>query len=349
MTPVALQIPAYPPLGVALIGSGSRGAAWLSVLTGPDAPALRVVLKAVCNMDPDGTAQVLHGAAFAGVVQVADLAATLALPVDIMIDATSPITRLATTRAALRAGCHVLCDPPLALDDATALALIGAAARAPGRLSVGYLSRHRAGLRQLRALAASGAMGRPRALRASLPFPEAMPLQRVLRDPAAEAFDAARAILGCDGRSVRCFGPPVQARFDMADGTTFDLTASAGPECWQLDLEQGSAICEGARPATMADGLTLLPVPLAQPDGHAGALSAFVAAIHAGRMSETGPRDAAASLAMALAAMHSAAHDGRFEKVLPLGLMSDASASPSPRATHAPRGIIQPDPAPRVP
>ena len=328
----APQNPIPSVLRVALIGAGARGAEWLPALLGPGAAALGVVLTAVCDLDPDSRGVSLQSAVPAGIPRLDDLAAVLALRPDILVDATSPLARLAITRVAMRVGAHVLCAPPLAMDEDTALALVGAAARARGRFAVGYQSRHRAGLRQLRALAASGLMGRPLALRAVLGVGDDLSLQTLLSGPAAEACDAARAILGRDAVAVRCSGPPVEARFKIADGLTFDLAGGGGIETWHLQLESGAAMCEGGGPVRTANGDALLAPPDAQPEGHAGALFDLVTAIRAGGKPGAGPRGAAASLAMGLAAQRSANRGGRTEKVMPLGLMSDASQSPAARA-----------------
>lgn len=336
MKPSAPQNPIPSVLRVALIGAGARGAEWLPALLGPGAAALGVVLTAVCDLDPDSRSSTLRGAVPADIPRPDDLATVLALRPDIIVDATSPLARLAITRVAMRAGVHVLCAPPLALDGATALTLVGAAARAQGRFAVGYQSRHRAGLRQLGALAASGVMGRPLALRAVLAAGDDLSLQTLLSGPGAEACDAARAILGRDAVDVRCSAPPFDARFQMADGLTFDLVGGGSAESWHLQLEGGRAICDGAGPARMANGDAALPPSDAQPEGPAGTLSDLVTAIRAGGTSGgtpgAGPRGAAASLAMGLAAQRSAHHGGRTETVMPLGLMSDASQSPAARA-----------------
>ena len=328
----ARPTPFDSPFSVALIGSGSRGVAWLPVLTGSEAEALGVALVAVCDLDPAGPGAILHDSAPTDCLRLNDLSEALALFPDIVIDATSPIARLAITQAAFRAGSHVLCDPPMALDEEAAVSLIGAAARARGRFSVGYVMRHDSGLRHMGALVASGTMGRPVSLQAALVVPDDMPMQTLLRGPVSEAFDAARSILIRDAQSVRCSGPPVDVRFDMADGVTFGLTASATAEHWQLDLEGRTLFCDSAGFVWAKDKDVVFPMPAQHPDGHLGALADFVAAIRAGRTAETGPRGAAASLAMTLAALRSAAHGGRVETVMPLGLMGDASGSRSPRA-----------------
>ncbi len=326
------QATVTPALRVALISAGKRGADWMPALTGAGAAGMGMVLTAVCDLDAASAGSTWQGSALADVRHVANLAALLALMPDIIVDATTPLARLAMTRTAMRVGRHVLCDPPLAPDEATALALVGAAGRVPGLFAVAYQARHRPGLRQLRALVASGAMGRPVVLRAVLPAVDTLVLQNLMRGPAVEACDAARAILGCDAVAVRCFGPPVKARFDMADDATFELALGEGGECWHLQLQAGTAICEGTALARMAEGGGILPAPEAQPDGLAGALHDLVKAIRLGGKPAVGPRGAAASLAMVLAARASMAHGGRTQSVMPLGLMSDASQSPAARA-----------------
>lgn len=319
-------------LRVALIGAGARGADWVAALTGSDAAVIGVGLAVVCDLDPDGTGLTLRGSAPATVPRVDDLAGVLALAPDIVVDATSPQARLTIVRAALRAGVHVLCDPPLARDETTVMQLVGAAARAQGLFSVAYLARHRAGVQQLRGLVASAALGRPQTLRVALPTLDGA----ILHGPLAEAFDAARAILGLDAVSVRCAGRPVEVMFGMQDGVSFELLCGTASESWDLQLEGGTARWDGSAAAIVTTGPALIAVaPVMQ--GHAAALLDLVTAIRTGGRADPGPRGAAASLAMALAVHRSAKHGGRTEVVMPLGLMSDASASP---AARTPRPVL---------
>ena len=326
-----------PPrlLRVALLGAGARGADWLTVLTRHDAADLGVMLCGICDPDAVRAVQTASGLARSETPDCNDLPALLTLSPDIVVDATSPLARFSATRVAMRAGVHVICDPPLALDEATATALVGAAGRAQGLLSVAYQTRHRAGLRQLQALVASGVMGRPLRLRCTIAEGDPALQPNQMRFPAIEACDAARAILGCEALAVRCSGAPMVARFDMAVGATFELAPGHGVQSWQLHLEGGMAVCEGSGFARADTHPERMPAPIPDPEGLAAVLVDLVAAIRAGGRPHArpavGPRGAAASLAMVLALRQSMSHGGRSETVALLGLMGDASNSPSAR------------------
>ena len=318
-------------LRVALIGSGQGVADWLPALTGPEAATAGLVLAALCDLGPASTAAPLHSFAVPDMLCAGDLTALVSASPDIIIDATSPLARLAITRAAMRAGAHVLCHPPLAMDAETALALVGAAARAPGLFAMGYQWRHRAGLRQLRNVVASGAMGNPLAMQVDLGEGDALVSQSLLRGPAGEACDAARFILGCDALAVRGGGIAKGLCFDMGTGVTFQLSAGTGAESWSLKLEGGTFVCQGSGPARAESGGHVLPDPALTPEGLFGALSNLVKAIRDKGKPAVGPRSAAASHAMGLAAQRCLGHGGREETVMPLGLMGDASLSPAAR------------------
>ena len=321
------------PLDITLIGSGPRGMAWLSTLVAPEVAALGLRLAAVCDLNPAAAAEPLLVHPSGICITGHDLTDALARHPTIVIDATSPVTRLAVTRAAMQSGAHVLCDPPLALDEATALALIGAAARGPGRLAVAYLARRRAALLQMRDLVASKRLGQALALDADLPLCAEFSSQALLRGPMVDAFDAGRAILGADGATVSCLGPPFRAAFEMGNSAKLTIALGQGPECWRLEMEGGVVTCGGSGPAIQQDGTVLDGPP--QAEGQLGALTDFAQAIRTGRVPQCGPRSAASSLAMALAALASARRGGKTETVMHLGLMGDASGTPGPGTVRA--------------
>ncbi len=325
----SLDVPAT--LRVALVGSGQGVADWLAVLTGPEAGAAGLVLAALCDLGPAGPAGNWPASALPDLTQVGDLAAVLALRPDIIIDATLPLTRLAITRAAMRSGAHVLCDPPLALDAETATALVGASARAPGLFAMGYHGRHQAGLRQLRDAVVSGALGNPVELQVVLGEGAALVRQSLLRGPAAEAFDAARFVLGGDAVAVSAAAAATELCFDMGNDVTFRLWVGTGAGHWRLKLEGGSVLWPGTGPAREEGSGQPLPQSAAHPEGRFGALQDLVMAIRNHARPAVGPRSAAASHAMGLAAQRCLAQGGRAETVMPLALMGDATQSPAAR------------------
>lgn len=72
--------------------------------------------------------------------------------------------------AAIDAGCHVLCDKPLATDPAAARRLVEAAARRGVRLGVNLQTRHHPALATLRAVLAAGSIGSLEHVDAALSF-----------------------------------------------------------------------------------------------------------------------------------------------------------------------------------
>ncbi len=353
-----------PALRAVLVGLGAsrgarRGGDWLAALTSPEAEAAGVALIGVCHDDPGRALGALARAGRAAAARPARLDEALALGPDLVVDAGGPSTRLAVVRAALLAGAHVLCEPPLGPDEDTARALGAAAGRARGRLAVAHRTRVHRGARQLRDLAAGGRLGRPLTLRAELRADRRGPgpamAHPVLRGPALHALDAARAILGVDALEARCLergpggqdGAEVHAQFAMADGSLFVLAANlreAGPPmpdagAWRLVLEDGTAHWTGAGAArawASAQGAgPSRPVPLppsagpVRAEGPLGCLVDLADALRHGRRPASGPRDAAASLAMSLAAIRSARAGGRPEPVRPPGLTDDGSMLPS--------------------
>jgi predicted dehydrogenase len=334
-------------------------------LAGPDAGRLGLRV-AVFDPDPARAQGMLDDLGIEAPV-AADLGGALSASPDLVVDLTGPHARLAIAGEALRGGALVICEPPLAPDEGTLALLMGAAARAPGRLVVAHRARHLRGLRQLAALRASGALGEARALTIRLRARES--LHALLRGPAPDLLDAARAVLGTDALSARASppdGPEAGVAFDMADGSTLSLLGCAGgdppgPEGdryvgdryvgdwhegdWHLVGARGETRWDGGAVRAWAGGTPLaLPEPAWRPRGPAGVLHEVVAALRAGRAPLPSARDSAASLLMAFAARRSAARGGRPEPAR--GLASDASASFHPRAARrraaAPATLTEP-------
>lgn len=80
---------------------------------------------------------------------------------DIALICTPPRLHLAQAGAALRAGCHVLCEKPLAHDLDGVAELLGLAESSPGRSAVAFTLRSAATYERARQLVQQGAIGRP--------------------------------------------------------------------------------------------------------------------------------------------------------------------------------------------
>ncbi len=79
---------------------------------------------------------------------------------DIVAIATPPAQHLPILRAAMRAGAHVLCEKPLAMNRAEALEMIDIA-RSSGRTAItGFNWRYQPGMQRFKALVDAGALGR---------------------------------------------------------------------------------------------------------------------------------------------------------------------------------------------
>ena len=257
------------PLAAILAGTGGMGEAWLSALSGPEAAAMGVRLVGVCELDRLRAVEAL-GRRNLSLPVFERIPDALAAEPDLVVDCTTPNARLAVAREALLSGVHVLCEKPLATDEETTAQLIGAQARSRAVLAVNQNRRFRPGVRQLRDLVRSRALGTAQTLFADLHMAprfggcrEAM-RHVMLRDMAIHAFDAARCILGTDALSVTCLertpegqpfahGPEVHATFQMTDGSLFVFHgnwAEPGPPsswngAWRLTLSRGAARWDG--------------------------------------------------------------------------------------------------------
>ena len=141
-----------PPLGVALVGYGLAGRVFHAPLV-THTPGLR--LRAVVSSDPAR----VH-ADLPGMRVLADPSEAFADPaIDLAVLATPNVAHAPLAIAALRAGCHVLVDKPLATSVDEARQVAGAAADAGRILSVFHNRRHDADFLCLRDLVARGALG----------------------------------------------------------------------------------------------------------------------------------------------------------------------------------------------
>jgi predicted dehydrogenase len=157
-------------LRVGLVGCGGRGtAAAIHALTATGGVEVVAVGDRVAEQVAAAAAAVESIAAGCGsrpVRCVGDDAAELVLStgVDIVILATPPHLRPAEAAAAIRAGVHVYCEPPVAVDAAgvRSLLAVGAEARARGLSFVaGFESRHHPGLAAAVRGIRDGVVGRP--------------------------------------------------------------------------------------------------------------------------------------------------------------------------------------------
>ncbi|MBP1967801.1 Gfo/Idh/MocA family protein [Paenibacillus aceris] len=264
---------------------------------------------------------------------------------NLVMDITIPASHFQVATAALRHGCSVFGEKPMAATMAEARELVQLAERTGGSLSVMQNRRYDANIRALRELIHAGTIGRVGYVGADFflgphfgGFRDAMESPLIL-DMAIHTFDQARLITGADPVSVYCqeFNPPGSwyagnasaiCIYEMSDGTVFcyrgSWCAEGAPTSWEASWrvtgESGTAIWdgEGAPYAEIVEGgdqagkflraHTRVDADVNWPGqrGHAGCLDEMFAALQQGRPAETDCRDNIKSMAMVLGAIDSA-------------------------------------------
>lgn len=263
---------------------------------------------------------------------------------DLLFDVVVPSARAGVVEAGLRHGCHVLSEKPMAASLEAGRAMI-AQADAAGRVhAVVQNRRFISGVRRIRRLIESGALGEVTALHCDFfvgahfgGFREEME-NVLLLDMAIHTLDAARFMAGVAPKAVYCFennprgswyghGAAANAIFEFDEGVVFNYRGSWSAEgantswesAWRVVGTKGTILWDGydAFEAKVVAGdegffreLKAIDVPEAadvdQTHGHASVLAEFLDAIEAGRPPETAGNDNIKSLAMVFAAIESA-------------------------------------------
>ena len=180
-----------------LVGCGAMSEAWL----GP-ARETGVELAGLVDIDPDRARQRARQFDLDGVAIGTDLDAMLAqTKPDVVFDVVVPSARREIVLTALRHGCHVLTEKPLAASPEDARAIV-AAARDAGRIhAVIQNRRYLAEPRRIRRFVASGAIGAPTSIHCDFFVPPHFGGFReemdhvLLLDMAIHTFDSARFLV----------------------------------------------------------------------------------------------------------------------------------------------------------
>lgn len=274
-----------------------------------------------------------------------DLASVIeATQADMLFDVVVPAARFAVVSTALKLGCHVLSEKPLAtsMDEAKALLTLSAET---GRVhAVVQNRRFIAGIRRLRRAVEDGLIGDVSGIHCDFfiaphfgGFREAMD-NVLLLDMAIHTFDAARFVSGKHPLSVYCVesnpsgswyahGASANAIFKLSGDAVFTYRGSWCAEgrrtswesAWRLVGSKGMITWDGEETfeATVAGnepgllrGQQILPVPLAPDEdethGHRSVLTEFIDAVKSGRKPETVSDDNIKSLSMVFGAIESA-------------------------------------------
>ena len=274
-----------------------------------------------------------------------DLASVIdATRADMVFDVVVPSARFAVVSTALKLGCHVLSEKPLAASMEEAKTLLALAAEAGRVHAVVQNRRFIAGIRRLRRAVEEGVIGEVSGIHCEFfigphfgGFREAMD-NVLLLDMAIHTFDAARFVSGKQPLSVYCVetnpsgswyahGASANAIFRLSGDTIFTYRGSwcakgrrtSWESAWRLVGSKGMLTWDGEDvfEATVAgdeDGLLrghkVQPVPAAPDDnethGHQSVLIDFIGAIKSSRRPETASDDNINSLSMVFGAIESA-------------------------------------------
>lgn len=263
---------------------------------------------------------------------------------DLVFDVVIPGARHDVVATALRHGCHVLSEKPMATSLEHARELIALAASSGKTHAVVQNRRFNEGVRRIRATIESGALGTLNAIHCDFfvgahfgGFREEME-HVLLVDMAIHTLDAARFMSGKQPLAVYCHeanpksswyaqGSVANAIFEFSDDVLFTYRGSWSAEgantswdsSWRVVGAKGTLLWDGADKfeANVVSGSEgffrpLEPIAVAPPadpaqtHGHASVLLDFVDSIEAGRAPETVSADNINSLAMVFAAIESA-------------------------------------------
>lgn len=318
---------------------------WLSAIA--DHPLLKGRVKIVGLVDLHLPTAEARAAEFGldGVTIGSDLDAVLAATKpDLLFDVVIPAAREGVVETGLRHGCHVLSEKPMAASLEAGRALV-AHAQAAGRVhAVVQNRRFIAGVRRIRRLIESGALGEVTALHCDFfigahfgGFREEME-NVLLLDMAIHTLDAARFMAGVAPKAVYCLetnprgswyghGAAANAIFEFDEGVVFNYRGSWCAEgantswesAWRIIGTKGTLTWDGEEAFTakvvasdsgffreLADIEVPAPADIDQTHGHASVMAEFLDAIEEGRPPETASNDNIKSLAMVFAAIESA-------------------------------------------
>ena len=331
-------------LNAVMVGCGAMSKGWLQALRDTPFLAETVTMTGFVDLDPALARSRADDFGWSDAATGGDLDAMLTqLKPDLVFDVVVPPARQGVVETALRHGCHVLSEKPMAETLETAQRLIALAADA-GRLH-GIVQNRRwlPGIRRAQGLLASGALGELTAVHCDFfigahfgGFRDAMD-HVLLLDMAIHTFDAARFLTGQDAIAVYCretnpkgswyaHGAAADALFDLTDSVVMTYRGSWAAEgantawesTWRIIGTMGTLLWDGndgfeARVVDADDGFLrptrAIPIPEltdALITGHAGVIADFVAAVQDGTPPLTPGTDNIKSLAMVLSAIESA-------------------------------------------
>jgi predicted dehydrogenase len=325
---------------------------WLRAIGETPRLADAIQVKGVVDLNPTVAEALAAEFGLSDAVMGTDLGDVIARTgADIVFDVVIPAARFGVVSTALKAGCHVLSEKPMATSLAEGAALIDLAGEAGKIHAIIQNRRFISGVRRMRRFVESGAIGDLTGIHCDFflaphfgGFREEMD-NVLLLDMAIHTFDAARFIAGKKPVAVYCVeknpkgswyrhGASANATFEFTDDVVFTyrgswcaegertswesewrLVGSKGMLTWD-GAEQFSAAVAGAEPGLL-HGFRTVEVPQPEHDdethGHASVIASFIDAIRSGKRPETVSSDNIRSLAMVLGAIESAKTGKRVE------------------------------------
>lgn len=318
---------------------------WLKAIA--DTPEIRsaVTVVGLVDVNPAAAKSLADEFGLADALIGSDLGDVVAkTSADVVFDVVIPSARHDVVSTALAHGCHVLSEKPMAASIEAGRSLITQAQAAGKVHAIVQNRRFISGIRRIRRLVESGALGELTAIHCDFfigahfgGFREEMD-NVLLLDMAIHTFDAARFVANKVPVAVYCHesnprgswyahGAAANAIFEFSGDVTFTYRGSWCAEGantswesqWRIIGTKGTLLWDGAddfktgvvagsegflRPIGAID----MPQPAdeAQTHGHASVIADFLAAIKTGVQPETVGNDNINSLAMVFAAIESA-------------------------------------------
>jgi predicted dehydrogenase len=325
---------------------------WLRAIASDPALAETITIVGLVDLNRAAAESLAHEFGLEGAVIGSDLSEVIAATkADLVFDVVIPAARFNVVSTALKAGCHVLSEKPMATSLAEGAALVDLAAQTGRVHAIIQNRRYISGVRRLRRFVESGAIGALTGIHCDFflgphfgGFREEMD-NVLLLDMAIHTFDAARFVAASKPVAVYCVetnpagswyrhGASAHAIFEFSDDVVFTyrgswcaegkrtswesqwrLTGTRGMLTWDGE-ETFEASVAGSEPGLLP-GFTPIPVPGPEKDeethGHASVIAAFIEAVKTGKQPETESRDNINSLAMVLGAIESAKSRRRIE------------------------------------
>ncbi len=329
-------------LSAILAGCGGMSRTWLQAAAAQEGLSVVALVDLVPEVARERAAQFgLEGAGCYSSLGEA----LMAHQADVVFDCTVPPAHHAVTLEALRAGCHVLGEKPMADSMEHAREMVAAAREADRIYAVIQNRRYRAPIRRVRQALAAGLVGKVHTVNADFylgahfgGFRAAMD-HVLLLDMAIHSFDQARFLADARAEAVYCheYNPPgswyahgasAMAVFEMTGGIAFNYRGS-----WCSEGSQTSWECDwriiGDKGTLRWDGADGIGVTVGDPksenlvrpsfavdvppldwddadDGHAGLIREFLRCVREGGRPLTHCEDNIHSLAMVFGAIESA-------------------------------------------